>query len=133
MDSRYRGLVAAFHVMPMHARRALCSFVSFKCAVKADFNFGAVAAWAIFSNAVISCVSTADQSPITFHLSHFQTFPRLQDRNFRFAFSESGKLFRVADQGWKSAVMDRYNHLWMEELDRFGGVLGSHNEMFADG
>jgi hypothetical protein len=29
------------------------------------------------------------------HFSHFQTFARLQDRNLRFAFGQTGKLFRV--------------------------------------
>jgi len=43
-------------------KRTNCSFVSAKCAVKADFNCGVVAALAIFGKAVISCVSALCRS-----------------------------------------------------------------------
>ena len=33
--------------------------------------------------------------PLTSHFSHFHAFARLQDRDFRFAFSQAGKLFWV--------------------------------------
>lgn len=38
---------------------------------------------------------SARPPPITNHISHFETLPRLQDRNLRFAFGQPGKLFRV--------------------------------------
>ena len=49
-------------------------------------------------NAKIASNGQSTRPPaITNHVSHFETLSRLQDRDFRFAFSQSGKLFRVTD------------------------------------
>src|SRR5260221_11476178 len=69
----------------------------------------------------------------TSHLSHFNTLPWLQNHHLRaFAFGEPGKLFRVSEEGWKSAVVNRHNGFRVQEFDCFGCVLWSHDEVFAD-
>jgi hypothetical protein len=64
--------------------------------------------------------------------SHFDAVAWLQDRDFRFAFGETGKLFRVTNQRWECTVVDGNHYLRMEEFDGLGRVFGSHNEMLAN-